>query len=128
MERSEGGRRAIEETPRVGNERIVQLTQGELQRMMEEASRNAILAYERRTQPAENENARRRVIRDRETERIFEGMSRRAPERRRAAAPSEVGSSSQGGWRRREPAISRADVDSVGRHIHLLGKQIDELK
>ncbi|KAL2248292.1 UNVERIFIED_CONTAM: hypothetical protein Sindi_2681500 [Sesamum indicum] len=113
MERSEGGRRAIEETLRAGNEMIVQLTQGELQRMMEEASRNAILVYERRTQPVENETTRRRVVRERKTERVSEGMSRRAPERRRAIAPSEVGSSSQIGWRRREPAISRADVDSV---------------
>ncbi|KAL2228727.1 UNVERIFIED_CONTAM: hypothetical protein Sindi_1852400 [Sesamum indicum] len=128
MKRLEGGRRASEETPRAGNERIVQLTQGELQRMMEEASRNAILAYERRTQPIENETARRRVVRERETERVYEGMSRRAPERRRAVTPSEVGSSSQIGWRRREPAISRADVDNVGRQIHLLGNQIDELK
>ncbi|KAL2236255.1 UNVERIFIED_CONTAM: Retrovirus-related Pol polyprotein from transposon opus [Sesamum indicum] len=95
---------------------------------MEEASRNAILAYERRTQPVENETARRMVVRERETERVYEGMSRRAPERRCAVAPSEVGSSSQIGWRRREPTISRADVDSVGRQIHLLGKQIDELK
>ncbi|KAL2228729.1 UNVERIFIED_CONTAM: hypothetical protein Sindi_1852600, partial [Sesamum indicum] len=95
---------------------------------MEEASRNAILAYERRTQLIENETARRRVVRERETERVSEGMSRRAPERKRAVAPSEVGSSSQIGWRRREPAISRADVDNVGRQIHLLGKQIDELK
>ncbi|KAL2245987.1 UNVERIFIED_CONTAM: hypothetical protein Sindi_2866900 [Sesamum indicum] len=122
MERLEGGRRAIEETARVGNERIVQLTQDKLQRMMEEASRNAILAYERRIQPVENENARRRMVRERETERVSEGMSRRAPERRRAAAPSEVGSSSHGGWWRRELTISRADVDSVGRQIHLLGK------
>ncbi|KAL2249779.1 UNVERIFIED_CONTAM: hypothetical protein Sindi_2451600 [Sesamum indicum] len=125
---TERGRRAIEETRRAGKEKIVQLTQGELQRMMEEASRNAILAYERRTQPLENETARRKIVRERETERAYEGMSRRAPERRRAVAPSEVGSSSQIGWRRREPAISRADVDSVGRQIHLLGKQIDELK
>ncbi|KAL2248312.1 UNVERIFIED_CONTAM: Retrovirus-related Pol polyprotein from transposon [Sesamum indicum] len=95
---------------------------------MEEASRNAILAYESRTQPVENETARRRVVRERETERVSEGMSRRAPERMRAVTRSEVGSSSQIGWRRREPAISRADVDSVGRQIHLLGKQIDELK
>ncbi|KAL2250013.1 UNVERIFIED_CONTAM: hypothetical protein Sindi_2475000 [Sesamum indicum] len=128
MDRSEGGRRAIEETPRGGNERIVQLTQGELQRMMEEASKNAILAYEKRTQPAENENAQRRMIREKETERISEGMSRRAPKRGRMVAPSEVGSSLLGGWRKREPAISRADVDSVGRQIHLLGKHIDELK
>ncbi|KAL2230888.1 UNVERIFIED_CONTAM: hypothetical protein Sindi_1683200 [Sesamum indicum] len=126
MERSEGGRRAIEETPRAGNDRIVQLTQGELQRMMEEASRTAILAYERRTQHVENETTRRRVVQERETERVSKGMSRRAPERRRAVAPSEVGSSSQMGWRRREPAISRADVDSVGRQIHMLGKQIDD--
>ncbi|KAL2236301.1 UNVERIFIED_CONTAM: hypothetical protein Sindi_0821800 [Sesamum indicum] len=83
--------------------------------MMEETSKNAILAYERRTQPLENETARRRVVRERETKRVSEGMSRRAPARRRAIAPSK-------------PAISRADVDSVGRQIHLLGKQIDELK
>ncbi|XP_020547587.1 uncharacterized protein LOC110011573 [Sesamum indicum] len=68
------------------------------------------------------------MIREKETERISEGMSRRAPERGRMVAPSEVGSSSLGGWRKREPAISRADVNSVGRQIHLLGKQIDELK
>ncbi|KAL2243910.1 UNVERIFIED_CONTAM: Retrovirus-related Pol polyprotein from transposon opus [Sesamum indicum] len=95
---------------------------------MEEASRNAIMAYERRTQPIENETARRRVVRERETERVSEGMSRRAPERRWTVASSQVGSSSRRGWQRREPAISRADVDSVDRQIHLLGKQIDELK
>ena len=77
---------------------MIQLTQTELQRMMEEASRNAIIAYEcKTTLPAEKETARRRVMKEREVEKILEGISKRGPEPRRLAASSEVGSSSRGG-------------------------------
>ncbi|KAL2249904.1 UNVERIFIED_CONTAM: Retrovirus-related Pol polyprotein from transposon gypsy [Sesamum indicum] len=96
---------------------------------MEEAGRNAIIAYVRKaTAPAEKEITRRRIVKEREVERISEGISRRGLEPRRIATSSEVGSSSRGGSRRREPAISRAEVDSVGKQIRMLGKEIDEVK
>ncbi|KAL2230582.1 UNVERIFIED_CONTAM: Retrovirus-related Pol polyprotein from transposon [Sesamum indicum] len=52
---------------------------------------------------------------------------------RRNAAEEETprkgaGSSSHGRAKRREPIISRAEVESVGKQIHSLNKQIDELK
>ncbi|KAL2236650.1 UNVERIFIED_CONTAM: hypothetical protein Sindi_0856700, partial [Sesamum indicum] len=78
--------------------------------------RNAIMAYERKaTAPIEKETARRRIMKEKEVERISEGISRRGPELGRLVASSEVGSSSRGRIQRREPAISQAEVDSVGK-------------
>ncbi|KAL2231182.1 UNVERIFIED_CONTAM: hypothetical protein Sindi_1712600 [Sesamum indicum] len=96
---------------------------------MEEAGRNAIMAYERRNAlPIENETTRRRVVCEREVERVSKGLSRRDPGMRPMIVPSEVGSCARSGGHRRGPAISRAEVDSVGKQIQMLGKQIVELK
>ncbi|KAL2228654.1 UNVERIFIED_CONTAM: hypothetical protein Sindi_1845100 [Sesamum indicum] len=128
MERLEENRPVMEGTSK-GKEKFYQLTQGELRQIMEEAGKNAIMAYERRNAlPIENETIRRRMVHEREVERVYESMSRRDLEVRHRIAPSKVGSSAQSKGHRREPAISRAEVDSVGKQIQMLGKQIDELK
>ncbi|KAL2250127.1 UNVERIFIED_CONTAM: hypothetical protein Sindi_2486400 [Sesamum indicum] len=88
-------------------ETMVQFTREELQKLMEEAGR---------------------IIADRDIERTLENASRREPEKGCEPASSKVGSSSRERVKRRELAISRVEVDSVGRQIELLGKQIDELK
>ncbi|KAL0320511.1 UNVERIFIED_CONTAM: hypothetical protein Sradi_5312600, partial [Sesamum radiatum] len=49
-------------------------------------------------------------------------------EKDQAEEGSEVGSSERERGKRREPGISKAEVDDVGRQIERLGKQIDELK
>ncbi|KAL2228553.1 UNVERIFIED_CONTAM: hypothetical protein Sindi_1835000 [Sesamum indicum] len=96
---------------------------------MEEAGKNTIMAYEQRNALLnENETVRGRMVREREVERVSENMSRRDPRVRPTIAPSKVGSSAWSRGYRREPAISRAEVDSVGKQIQMLGKQIDELK
>ncbi|KAL2251369.1 UNVERIFIED_CONTAM: hypothetical protein Sindi_2259200 [Sesamum indicum] len=103
MEGSSRRNAGEEETPRKGTGTTIQLTQEELQRMMEEASRKAIVEYERRTAtPLEHRSKR--------------------------PASSNAGSSSHVREKRREPIISRAEVESVGKQIHSLNKQIDELK
>ncbi|KAL2245800.1 UNVERIFIED_CONTAM: hypothetical protein Sindi_2848200 [Sesamum indicum] len=109
-------------------ERTIQLTWVELQQMMEEAGRNAIVAYERRTTtPIERETAKKRLFKEKDPEKISEGTSRKEIEKE-YHTPSEVGSSSCDRSHQRGPAISRAEVDNMGKQIAMLGKQIDELK
>ncbi|KAL2246210.1 UNVERIFIED_CONTAM: Retrovirus-related Pol polyprotein from transposon [Sesamum indicum] len=116
------------DTPMTGREGTVQLTRRELQQMMEEAGRKALVAYERRTAtPLEREVAGKRLFQEGEDARDNEGMSRPGANRK-GPLPSDVGSSSRAPSRPRGPAISRAEVDNVSKQIALLGKQIDELK
>ncbi|KAL2235738.1 UNVERIFIED_CONTAM: hypothetical protein Sindi_1306000 [Sesamum indicum] len=116
-----------EETPRGGGS-MLHLTKDELQRMIEEASKKAIVEYERRTStPVQRETSRRQLFESRELRREFREPSE--PERRsRRPTTSEAGSSSHARAKGREPVISPAEVESVGKQIDLLGKQIDELK
>ncbi|KAL2226666.1 UNVERIFIED_CONTAM: hypothetical protein Sindi_2025300 [Sesamum indicum] len=102
-----------EETPRRGGS-MLHLTRDELQRMIEEGSKNAIVEYERRTTtPVEKGTVRRKLFENREL--MGESEEPSKPKRRsRRPAMSEAGSSSQ--------------VESVGKHIESLHKQIDELK
>ncbi|KAL2226656.1 UNVERIFIED_CONTAM: hypothetical protein Sindi_2024300, partial [Sesamum indicum] len=73
------------------------------------------------------EGSSRRNAGEEETPR--KGGSMSEPEQRsKRLAISEAGSSSHIRAKKREPVISRAEVDSVGRQIELLNKQIDELK
>ena len=63
MEGSSRRNAAEEETPRKGTGATIQITQDELQRMIEEASRKAIVEYERRTATAlVKETARRQLF------------------------------------------------------------------
>ncbi|KAL2247280.1 UNVERIFIED_CONTAM: hypothetical protein Sindi_2580300 [Sesamum indicum] len=100
----------------LGNtERIIQLTRIELQQMMEEAGRNAIVAYERRTaRPIEKKAVKRKVFGGKEVERTFEMTSKKNPERSHRS-PLEVGSSSRDKSHFRGPAISRAEVEGVSK-------------
>ncbi|KAL2226838.1 UNVERIFIED_CONTAM: Retrovirus-related Pol polyprotein from transposon [Sesamum indicum] len=119
---------AEEETPRKGTGATIQITPDELQRMIEEASRKAIVEYERRTAtPLVKETARRQLFEN--VEPIRESRVQGEQEHRnKRPASSDAGSSSHGRAKRREPVISRAEVESVGKQIHSLNKQIDELK
>ncbi|KAL2248305.1 UNVERIFIED_CONTAM: Transposon Ty3-G Gag-Pol polyprotein [Sesamum indicum] len=104
---------------------IIQLTKLELQQLMEEAGRKAIVAYKRRTTtPVERGGTRRKLFEEREPEKTL-GTGRKDQNKR---LPSEVGSSSREKSQARGPAISRAEVESVSRQIVNLGRQIDELK
>ncbi|KAL2226476.1 UNVERIFIED_CONTAM: hypothetical protein Sindi_2006300 [Sesamum indicum] len=127
MEGSSRRNAGEEETPRKGGPTI-QITKDELQRMIEEASRNAIVEYERRTAtPVVKETARRQLFKNTEPRR--ESREHSEQERRsKRPASSEAGSSSHIRTKRREPVISRAEVESMGRQIESLNKQIDELK
>ncbi|XP_011101731.1 uncharacterized protein LOC105179796 [Sesamum indicum] len=127
MEGSSRRNAGEEETPRKGGPTI-QITKDELQRMIEEASRNAIVEYERRTAtPVVKETARRQLFKNTEPRR--ESREHSEQERRsKRPASSEAGSNSHIRTKRREPVISRAEVESVGRQIESLNKQIDELK
>ncbi|KAL2232399.1 UNVERIFIED_CONTAM: hypothetical protein Sindi_1419900 [Sesamum indicum] len=115
------------ETPLEEREPTVHLTRRELQQMMEEAGRNAIVAYERITTPIERELARKRLFQEKDTERNSGGTSKREASKK-YHIPSEVGSSSKDRSLQRGLAISRAEVDNVSKQIPMLGKQIDELK
>ncbi|KAL2232853.1 UNVERIFIED_CONTAM: hypothetical protein Sindi_1465300 [Sesamum indicum] len=116
------------ETPVNDRELTVHLTRRELQQMMEEAGRNALVAYERRTTtPLEKEVAGKRLFQEGDEGRDLEGMSKQGANKK-GHPPSEVGSSSKALSRPRGPAISRAEVDNISKQIALLGKQIDELK
>ncbi|KAL2235182.1 UNVERIFIED_CONTAM: Retrovirus-related Pol polyprotein from transposon [Sesamum indicum] len=115
-------------TPMTDREGTVQLTRRELQQMMEEAGRKALVAYERRTAtPLERKVAGKRLFQERVEVQDNEGMSRPGANRR-GPMPSDVGSSSRALSRPRGPAISRAEVDNVSKQIAQLGRQIDELK
>ncbi|KAL2238352.1 UNVERIFIED_CONTAM: Transposon Ty3-G Gag-Pol polyprotein [Sesamum indicum] len=104
---------------------IIQLTKTELQQLMEEAGRKAIVAYERRTTtPVERGGPRRKLFEEREPEKTL-GTCRKDQSKR---LPSEVGSSSREKSQVRGPVISRAEVESVSKQIAKLGRQIDELK
>ncbi|KAL2243316.1 UNVERIFIED_CONTAM: hypothetical protein Sindi_0449600 [Sesamum indicum] len=128
MEGSSRRNAAEEETPRKGTGATIQLTPDELQKMIEEASRKAIVEYERRTAtPLVKETARRQLFEN--VEPLRESRVQGEQEHRsKRAASSDAGSSNHGRARRREPVISRAEVESVGKQIHSLTKQIDELK
>ncbi|KAL0373696.1 UNVERIFIED_CONTAM: hypothetical protein Sradi_3285300 [Sesamum radiatum] len=104
------------------------LTRNELRRLIEEAGQNALVQHERRTvTPLVREVPRRRLFKEREVEREQpEVINREEPDQ--AEEESEVGSSEGERGKRREPGISKAEVDDVGRQIERLGKQIDELK
>ncbi|KAL2248690.1 UNVERIFIED_CONTAM: hypothetical protein Sindi_2342700 [Sesamum indicum] len=66
-----------EETPREGEGSMVHLTKDELQRMIEEASKNAIVEYERRTTiPVEKETTRRQLFENRPRENPENGANR----------------------------------------------------
>ncbi|KAL0324975.1 UNVERIFIED_CONTAM: hypothetical protein Sradi_5066800 [Sesamum radiatum] len=97
---------------------------------MEEAGGNTLVEHERRAAtPVVREVARRQLFKEREIDReTQEQGSRDEPEKGREAEFSEVGSSEKEKGKRREPGISRAEVDYVGRQIEGLGKQINELK
>ncbi|KAL2248398.1 UNVERIFIED_CONTAM: hypothetical protein Sindi_2692100 [Sesamum indicum] len=129
MEGSSRRNVAEKDTPVRGGAPMIQLTRDELQRMMEEESRNAIVAYERRaTTPMVKDTIKRQLFGGRDVQRLSGEASRREYGRSRGPIPSEAGSSSQVRAKAREPVISRAEVESVGKQIELLGKQIDELK
>ncbi|KAL2253428.1 UNVERIFIED_CONTAM: Retrovirus-related Pol polyprotein from transposon 17.6 [Sesamum indicum] len=101
------------ETPVNDRELTVHLTRRELQQMMEEAGRNALVAYERRTTtPLEKEVAGKRLFQEGDEGRDLEGMSKQGANKK-GHPPSKVGST---------------EVDNVSKQIALLGKQIDELK
>ncbi|KAL0428188.1 UNVERIFIED_CONTAM: Retrovirus-related Pol polyprotein from transposon gypsy [Sesamum latifolium] len=126
----EGDTPRRDEGPSRQTEPIMQITRSELQRLMEEAGRNALTQHERRTgTPIVREIPRRQLFREREMEKgQQETSSREEPGKGQEAEGSEVGSSEREKGKRREPGISKAEVDDVGRQIKRLGKQIDELK
>ncbi|KAL2237790.1 UNVERIFIED_CONTAM: hypothetical protein Sindi_0970700 [Sesamum indicum] len=96
--------------------------------MIEEASRNAIVEYERRTAtPLVKEIARRQLFENVEPPRESRVQGEQE-HRNKLPASSDVGSSSHVRAQRRELIISRAEVESVGKQINSLNKQIDELK
>ncbi|XP_011102166.1 uncharacterized protein LOC105180202 [Sesamum indicum] len=96
--------------------------------MIEEASRKAIEEYERRTTtPLVKETARRQLFENTEPQRESTVQGKQEHRNKRPAS-SEAGSSSHGRAKRREPVISRAEVESVRKQIESLNKQIDELK
>ncbi|KAL0303746.1 UNVERIFIED_CONTAM: hypothetical protein Sradi_6242700 [Sesamum radiatum] len=114
-----------DEVPSKQTEPVMQITRSELQRLMEEAGRNALAQHERITAtPIVREALRRQLFRERE----HEEASREEPEKDHEAEGSVVGSSEKEKGKMREPGISRAEVDNVGRQIERLGKQIDNLK
>ncbi|KAL0449373.1 UNVERIFIED_CONTAM: hypothetical protein Slati_1493700 [Sesamum latifolium] len=121
-----------EEDPSRQTEPVVQITRSELRRLMEEAGRNALVQHERRTvNPLGREVPRRRLFKEKEIEEQpeqLEEASREEPAKGNEAEGSEIGSSERERGKRREPGISRAEVDDVGRQIERLRKQIDELK
>ncbi|KAL0400315.1 UNVERIFIED_CONTAM: hypothetical protein Sradi_2374800 [Sesamum radiatum] len=105
------------------------MTRNELQRLMEEAGRNVIAQHEKiAATPIVREAPRRQLFREKEVEREHEEASRDEPEKGHDAEGSVVGSSEKEKGKRREPGISRAKVDDVGRQIERLGRQIDDLK
>ncbi|KAL0413087.1 UNVERIFIED_CONTAM: hypothetical protein Sradi_1510400 [Sesamum radiatum] len=124
----EGDTPRREEDPSRQTKPVIQLTRSELQRLMEEAGQNAIVQHERRTVTSLTREApKRRLFKEREVEREqLEEDSREEPEKGQEG--SEVGSSERERGKRREPRISKVEVDDVGRQIERLGKQIDELK
>ncbi|KAL2248154.1 UNVERIFIED_CONTAM: Retrovirus-related Pol polyprotein from transposon [Sesamum indicum] len=126
MEGSSRRNAGEEETPRKGT--TIHLTQDELQRMIEEVSRKAIVEYERRTAtPLVKETARRQLFEN--VEPLRESRVQGEQEHRsKRPASSDAGSSSHSRMKRREPVIPWAEVESVGKQIHSLNKQINELK
>ncbi|KAL2250219.1 UNVERIFIED_CONTAM: hypothetical protein Sindi_2495600 [Sesamum indicum] len=96
--------------------------------MIEEASRNAIVEYERRiATPLGKETARKQLFETTEPQR--ESRVQCEPERRtKKLVSSDARSSSHARLKRREPVISRAEVESVGKQIESLNKQINKLK
>ncbi|KAL2246137.1 UNVERIFIED_CONTAM: hypothetical protein Sindi_2881900 [Sesamum indicum] len=127
MEGSSRRNAGEEETPRKGGA-LIQITKDELQKMIEEASRNAIVEYERRTAtPLVKETARRQLFENVEPPRESRVQGEQEHRSKRPAS-SDASSSSHVRAKRREPIISRAKVESVGKQIQSLNKQIDELK
>ncbi|KAL2228687.1 UNVERIFIED_CONTAM: hypothetical protein Sindi_1848400 [Sesamum indicum] len=127
MEGSSRRNAGEEETPRKGGTTI-QLTKEELQRMIEEAMRNAIVEYERRTAtPVAKETATRQLFENTEPQRELRVHGE--PEcRTKKPVSSDAGSSSHARSKIREPVISRAEMESMGKQIESLNKQIYELK
>ncbi|KAL0313836.1 UNVERIFIED_CONTAM: hypothetical protein Sangu_2228000 [Sesamum angustifolium] len=100
-------------------EKVVQLTRAELQRLMEEAIRNALTEHERRiATPIVQEVAKKQLFKERET---YREVAREAPKRGNRGEPekdleadfSEIGSSEREKEKRQVPGISRAEVDNV---------------
>ncbi|KAL0446166.1 UNVERIFIED_CONTAM: hypothetical protein Slati_1744500 [Sesamum latifolium] len=126
----EGDMPRREEGPSRQTEPVMQITRSELQRLMEEAGRNALAQHERRmATPIVREAPRRQLFKERNIEReLPEETSREEPEKGHDVEGWEVGSSEKERGKKREPGISKVEVDDVGRQIERLGKQIDELK
>ncbi|KAL2248277.1 UNVERIFIED_CONTAM: hypothetical protein Sindi_2680000 [Sesamum indicum] len=123
MEGSSRRNAGEEDTPRKGGTTI-QITKEELQKMIEEASRNAIVEYERRTATlVAKETARRQLFEN--TEPQIESRVHGEPERRtKKLVSSDVGSSSHARSKRREPVISRAEVENVGRQTDSINAKL----
>ncbi|KAL0411712.1 UNVERIFIED_CONTAM: hypothetical protein Slati_3760900 [Sesamum latifolium] len=125
----EGDTPRREEGPSRQTEPVMQITRSELQRLMEEAGRNALVQHERRmATPIVRKAPRRQLFKEREVGELPEEVSKKEPEKGHDFEDSEVGSNEKERGKKREPGISKAEVDDVGRQIARLGKQIDELK
>ncbi|KAL0448337.1 UNVERIFIED_CONTAM: hypothetical protein Slati_1390100 [Sesamum latifolium] len=104
-----------EETPVRREDQFVRLTQVDVQRMIDEASRKALVEFERRTiTPAAKEGMVRK---------LFMG---KGPEKGQSRTCSDEASSRR--VAARPPGISKAEVDHVSRQIERLGLEIDDLK
>ncbi|KAL2252507.1 UNVERIFIED_CONTAM: hypothetical protein Sindi_0045400 [Sesamum indicum] len=128
MEENSRGNMPGRETTLGTMERTIRLTRFELQQMIEEAGRNAIMACERiTTTPVEKEATKKKLFKEKHQEIVSKGTSKKETEKGHHAS-LEVGSSNRDLSQLRGPTISRAELDSVGKHIAMLEKQIDELK
>ncbi|KAL0445347.1 UNVERIFIED_CONTAM: hypothetical protein Slati_2257400 [Sesamum latifolium] len=98
--------RGEDDTPRQV-EPLVPLMRSELQRLMEEASRNALVQHERRTStPIVREITRRQLSKEKENEKEQqEEASREEPGKGQEAEFSEVGSSERRKIRRESPGF-----------------------
>ncbi|KAL0374127.1 UNVERIFIED_CONTAM: hypothetical protein Sradi_3328400 [Sesamum radiatum] len=112
----EGGIDRRDEGPSRQTEPVLQITRSELQRLIEEAGRNASAQHERvAATPIVREAPRRQLFGERGIDREREETSRPEPENVQDAEGFIVGSSERERGKRREPGISRAEVNDVGR-------------
>ncbi|KAL0402670.1 UNVERIFIED_CONTAM: hypothetical protein Slati_4296900 [Sesamum latifolium] len=132
----------VEDMPRQ-RDQLIQLTRQELRRLIEESGQSVLVAYERTKSqvfclsllhriptgeraatPIAKGTAKRQLFKEREVEVESKGRANREESvKGRAPEFSEVRSSGKERTSR-EPAISRAEVDNVGKKIEQLGKQI----
>ncbi|KAL0366128.1 UNVERIFIED_CONTAM: hypothetical protein Sradi_3502900 [Sesamum radiatum] len=118
-----------EEGPSRQTDPLVQITRSELQRLVEETGRNALVQHKKRTvTPIVQEVIGRQLFKEREVEKDQQEETSREELEKGHEVFSEVGSSERDKGKKREPGISRVKVDDVGRQIERLGKQIGELK